>query len=360
MPGHGMPLGGGGRLGGNPPTEFDGTRSKADTFMNEFNLYRLANIGVEQIDNPMKRMALMLSFVKGDKVKDWVSRWTHWAIRELNMGRAATDELFWTEVSRGFQQAFQDTGAAERAEKTLRELSFTPGEVDSFIATFESLAAEAGYDLNARATITLFASKLPFKMMDHLYKVVRPQDFIGWTEGARQYHQDNTAVQNIRGIFDDTPRKNPHQPKKTAGFSSKELAKILGVKLPLPDPNAMDTRADRFRSKKNSARGRTTTTTPKDKDKQHAEGRCYTCNKQGHMSRNCPEDKGKPKKDKASKSRKAETEDSGDESLSDASDDESEAFVRLGQSLKDKDKVAILRRAIEAEEGVEEISKQDF
>ena len=47
--------GGGGKLGGNPPRIFDGTCSEADTFMNDFNLYHLTNIGVDQVDNPMTR-----------------------------------------------------------------------------------------------------------------------------------------------------------------------------------------------------------------------------------------------------------------------------------------------------------------
>ena len=54
---------GGGKLGGNPPRIFDGTRSEADAFMNEFSLYRLTNIGADQIDNPMKRAALLLGFI---------------------------------------------------------------------------------------------------------------------------------------------------------------------------------------------------------------------------------------------------------------------------------------------------------
>ena len=45
-------------------------------------------------------------------------------------------------------------------------------------------------------------------MMEHLYKVVRPRDFAGWADAARQYHQDNQAVQNIRDIHGDTPKKD--------------------------------------------------------------------------------------------------------------------------------------------------------
>ena len=61
--------GGGGKLCSNPPTEFDGDQSKAKTFMNEFSLYRMANIDAEQMMNPMKRTALMLSFIKGPSSK---------------------------------------------------------------------------------------------------------------------------------------------------------------------------------------------------------------------------------------------------------------------------------------------------
>ena len=59
----GPAVGGGGRLGGNPPRVFDGTRSEADSFMNEFNLYRLTNIGADQVDVPMKRAVLLLGFI---------------------------------------------------------------------------------------------------------------------------------------------------------------------------------------------------------------------------------------------------------------------------------------------------------
>jgi hypothetical protein len=46
--------GGNGKLGGNPPEEFNGERSKANTFMNQFNLYRLSNYDAEQMVVPMK------------------------------------------------------------------------------------------------------------------------------------------------------------------------------------------------------------------------------------------------------------------------------------------------------------------
>ena len=240
IPGPGAAAGGGGgKLGGNPPRVFDGTCSEVDTFMYEFNLYCLTNIGVDQVDNPMKRAALLLGFIQGENVKDWVKHWTIWALDEINTGHPSMDEHFWTTIARAFEQAFQDTGVTECTEEKLCHLSFTPGEVDTFIAKFKFLAKEARYQLDARSTITIFTSKLPFRMMDHLYKIVCPHDFAGWAEGARQYHQDNQAVQNIKDIHGDMPKKAPQ--KKVAGFSAAELAKMLNVKMPSPHPDAMDT-----------------------------------------------------------------------------------------------------------------------
>ena len=110
------------RLRGNPPRIFDGTHSEADAFMNEFNLYHLTNIGADQVDNPMKRAALLLGFIQGENVKDWVKHWTIWALDQYNTGLASTDEHYWNTVARAFEQAFQDTGAMERAEEKLRHL----------------------------------------------------------------------------------------------------------------------------------------------------------------------------------------------------------------------------------------------
>ena len=193
--------------------------------------------------NPMKRVALMLGFIKGPNVKDWTKCWTNWMVREFTTGRPTTDEHYWSEVSRGFQIVFQDMGARERAEDKLRHLAFIPNEVDTFITQFESLATKATYNLDAQPTLSLYASKLPFKMVDHIYKVVRLVDFQGWAEATHQYHQDNTAVQNIRGIFKETPRKTSIGGKLK--MSTQLLAQILGVKMLTPNPNTMDTRTDR-------------------------------------------------------------------------------------------------------------------
>jgi hypothetical protein len=239
-------MGGGSKLGRNHPAIFDGNRSKANNFMMEFNLYCIANHDTDHMANPMKRAALFLGFIQGPIVQAWIQCQTQWIVDQLTTGRADTDEGYWTHIAAEFQSAFQDTGAKERAQEELCNMSFIPGEVDTFIAQFETLAHEANFPIDTDNTITMFAAKLPYKMMQHILLVVKPIGFQNWAAAVRNYHKDNTLVQNVAAIgADGTGRKN--KPPNKMGFSPQQWAKILNVKLPL-DPNAMDTRADRSRS----------------------------------------------------------------------------------------------------------------
>ena len=120
----------------------------------------------------------------------------------------------------------------------------------------------------------------------------------------------------------------------------------------------MDTRADRSRSNNNRnqrTKGHAGTTDPdKDIEKLRKEGRCFTCNKQGHISRNCP-DKAKNKNKAPVKARIAETEESSEEIKSETSEPPDwDAHVRLGRTLKESDKLTIIRKAAEVEQGKED------
>ena len=120
----------------------------------------------------------------------------------------------------------------------------------------------------------------------------------------------------------------------------------------------MDTRADRSRSNNNRnqrTKGRAGTTDPdKDIEKLRKEGRCFTCSKQGHISRNCP-DKARNKTKAPVKARIAETEESDEETKSEISEPLNwDAYVCLGRTLKESDKLTIIRKAVEVEQGKED------
>jgi hypothetical protein len=304
----------------------------------------------EQMMPPLKRAALLLGFIKGPNIDDWVQLHTDEMLDRYNRGIDPNNPIYWDNLGQKFMQAFNNTASRERAEEKLQHLAWIPGDVDTFLAQFRTLANQAQYPLSAKPTITLFASKLPFKMMQHIYMVVKPHDFEGWVDTAQQYHQDNTAVQNVRGIYKEHSKK-PFANKKT-GFSAKQWAQILGVKMPTPDPDKMDTCTDRSRSYSNFWNKKKTlghvSTTKEDPETQRKEGRCFTCNKQGHLARNCPD---KPTKKRKTKARTAEVMDSETITETPTEEMDPETYVRLGKSLNKEDKLTILKMAIEAERG---------
>ena len=113
----------------------------------------------------------------------------------------------------------------------------------------------------------------------------------------------------------------------------------------------MDTHADRTHSyfRNNGSKGRTSTT-KEDPDKQRQEGCCFTCNKQGHLARNCPD---KPWKDKGKvKAHTAETE-TGDSDDIATLDDEATILYQQARAMKEESKIRFVQMAIEAEQGTE-------
>jgi hypothetical protein len=336
--------------------------------MNQFNLYRLSNYDVEQMVVPMKRAMLLLGFIKEPLMDDWVKRWTQWAINQFAINhRPPTNEYYWTQISNGFQTAFQDTGARERAKKELHMLQWDPESVDTFLTRFESLAEAADFELDTNPTKSILARKLPYSMVDHLYKVAKPGTYPEYCKAIRQFHADNTVVQNLKGHQDNGALyKKKDRKNLLGGYTERKWAKILGIdqsKVEIPKrSDAMDTSA-RTRSKFKGTRGQATTTAKPDTDTQCKEGRCFHCNRQGHVSKNCPDNsdssskkkktptKGRTAKAKTSTSSASSSDGDVSSSEEEESDSDVDSFMIHAEALKMGSKLHILRMAIEAERG---------
>jgi hypothetical protein len=59
-----------GSLKGDPPSVFDRTRSKAETFRDEFIIYWKINRANASMKEPLTQILMALSFIKGEKVKN--------------------------------------------------------------------------------------------------------------------------------------------------------------------------------------------------------------------------------------------------------------------------------------------------
>ena len=76
--------------------DFDGDRTKARKFQNEFGIVQMLNPRHQLFRVPMQRTALALSYIKGDAVDEWCHEYAdHLADEVYQRGVAPTNERLW-------------------------------------------------------------------------------------------------------------------------------------------------------------------------------------------------------------------------------------------------------------------------
>jgi hypothetical protein len=86
---------GGGKLVGRKPEVFDGTRSKTEGFLQEWNIYYGLNWGADVITTPFTHAMLFLSFIKGPNIQEWVAAQIKWLGDQLAGGAQVHNEYLW-------------------------------------------------------------------------------------------------------------------------------------------------------------------------------------------------------------------------------------------------------------------------
>jgi Zinc knuckle len=293
-----------GSMRGHPPEIFDGNRKNTNKFMKEFTLWKLCNMGNQGMANPFSRVALALSYMKGSNVDDWVSRKvdeTFWKVYgdqtrvpPLLPTHLIDDELLWSDFAHDFLDAFGDTAVAERAHGELNRLELKGNKVDDYVALFERLIERAGWERTAHGSVEMFKGGIPRKLLFVILNRDQVPHTIGeWQRALRneiQRREMIDATLGPRGFEPNFQRKGRFQPKEERRSQRR-------------DPNAMDVDAAIMGTETKRSEGKLS---EGEKKKRQAEGRCFTCGRQGHMSRACPK---KREGEKAKNARKAEIKD---------------------------------------------------
>jgi hypothetical protein len=97
-------------LCGSPPNIFDGMRDKVDSFLQAFGLYRAINRQHITMREPYNRIMMMLSYMKGPKIDDWVREKATLLETAVANGTAnLNDKHVWNTFLKEFTDAFTDT-----------------------------------------------------------------------------------------------------------------------------------------------------------------------------------------------------------------------------------------------------------
>jgi retrotransposon gag protein len=154
-----------GDLIGAPPTTFDGDRSQTDHFITQFRLFRIVNNTHAAITNPMRRVALALTYIRGPNVDAWVFQQFNdlsaKVLGDANHGQTHTDtdEALWDDFITEIKRAYGET--LWEVKVRLENLQMTGDDIETYIATFEYLLRRAEREREDISTVDSFRQGLP-------------------------------------------------------------------------------------------------------------------------------------------------------------------------------------------------------
>jgi Retrotransposon gag protein len=170
-------------LCGSPPNVFDGTRDKVDSFLQAFGLYRAINCWHIMMREPYNRIMMMLSYMKGPKINDWVREKATLLETAMSNGMAnPNDEHVWNMFIEEFTEAFTDTTRREQATLDLINIQMKGEDLDTYISTFHHLWERVGWEPDAQGMILMFRRGLKRPLVTTIVEWMHPwlQTLQGW------------------------------------------------------------------------------------------------------------------------------------------------------------------------------------
>lgn len=261
------------------PPLFDGTTSgrAARRWFNRVQLHFFVNQHSFVAKDPLRKIGLTLGWIRGSGVDHWVDKKVDWLMDQAQGRNVVADP--WTEFRQDFFQTFSNVMEARRAYADLKKLEMKDGDIDKYIRTFEDLAdlAQPCVDLNSPFTLDIFMKGLPKPlMMTCIHNAESPKTFMEWCALARRYQERDESfklIQADRKMTNMDDNENKTTWRRNGGNTQLEEVSLAESR---PRECATGVGANRR------------ALTEEDKAKYRAEGRCFKCGKQGHLSRNCP------------------------------------------------------------------------
>jgi Retrotransposon gag protein len=106
---------------------------------------------------PYNHIMMMLSYMKGPKIDDWVQEKATLLETAVSNGIAnPNDEHVWNTFLEEFTDAFTDTTRQEQATLDLINIQMKGEDLDTYISTFHHLHERAGWEPDVQGTMLMF------------------------------------------------------------------------------------------------------------------------------------------------------------------------------------------------------------
>jgi hypothetical protein len=269
-----------GRLKPSPPTEFDGTRAKGKTFLNQCELYFM--LRPSDFPDDETKVNWALSYMKSGRAATFAERAISYEVRR---GTPKYDD--WSDFKDDFEGRFCPRNESANAINRLETELYFQGrrDVDEYLDEFEELILKSGYT-DPRAHVIKFRRGLNPKIQNQIAesREDRPADDEPrkWYEAARRLDQNRQANEAFRGQFSSRSAAPPPHSGSATG-------KLTAPKVPLTFANfATPAKPPPFSTTPKAP----PPVVPMEIDAQRSKRpppTCYRCGQAGHMVPQCPQ-----------------------------------------------------------------------
>src|SRR6266850_2974312 len=180
---------------GSLPAIFSGNRAEAEDFINGIQAYICLNREVPGFTSPMKKIALTLTLMQGEKVAGWAHDMRE-ALDKLNPAInniPALRDAFLAE----FWKQYLDTQAANRARAELENLSIKMPYINEYISKFKELCCKSAHMMGNAEVTYMFLRGLPKSLLEDILKAPQAADYPATKEWAIQATRTQQLLQNI-------------------------------------------------------------------------------------------------------------------------------------------------------------------
>ena len=183
LPGQGR---GSDKLIGNPPSVFNGDKSKSEEFSTQWQLYEGVNMTNNQMRIPFQHAMLFLTYLQGPLVNEWVKAMSAWLRLQITNNHVRLeDEWLWESTMQAFNRQFADVLEQEKAKALLRRgFKMEGSDLDAYISKFEQTVRHTGLNHDDPLVLDKFTDGLPTKMYEDIYTHKQPRTYEQWRHEA--------------------------------------------------------------------------------------------------------------------------------------------------------------------------------
>jgi hypothetical protein len=294
-------------MAGALPLIFTRDHTKAELFLRALTSYLCLNERVPPLNTYKGHMAFAMTLIQGDRVDSFIREQADIYNRNFEVPQT------WVNFLTAFQEHFLDTQQDTKARQKLESLKLKGIDVDSYVQDFRALARDAGYDLWEQSVWCIYLRGLPEAIGIKVWEVPLPQTFNKLADKTlsvvkvKGTHGDiwgtsNRTFQRFQPCQDRTSRNRP-------SFGANQCFNLSNAPCShdnqIVDMDIGHTRGNRqgrwtqsrvvhAEEAEPQAQGRLANVeayTPRPKPtyapKAKFVGKCFNCDKMGHMQREC-------------------------------------------------------------------------